>query len=494
MTIGSGNRVVVRSSGMDVEKIRAAALLVHHHANAIITPSRPIAFPNCPLSPWSATTTTTRNAHMFAQYSPLFTSGLLSGCSTPEHSSPSSSRSSSKRRRPQKEPRNSLPLTINNVSMYAGVRNSSDAGNGGGLFLTLMPHRSQADEGRSFLSLDLAESSSMRSMSLRRKDTVSTRATTYFGRSEPSSPSALSPVAERAAFSFSQFPHPPPVTGVRRSSREALHLPSPKPAPSTSLPEPPARLHRRRPSDLTLTLSQCLAYSSSSVTPSSSMHRATQSAPSLLSPPLRSSPILSPEQSYFMFSPTSPATPPPLTSSSLPPASRRTSPPTPPSAPNPSATSLKPSPSMRSAVSHNTRQLNRSAALAMLEGRSCSRSRSRSRPRNFMSMSDDEDEPEPEPCGALPVQDVQRRLMQVLREEEDLVLPASAPASAPGSNRDSASSERGVKRWSGSGSTPPGRRRRGTIESFLSPLANFIDLKDDDFSTHSWRSFVEVST
>lgn len=132
---------------------------------------------------------------MFAQYSPLFTSGLLSGCSTPEHSSPSSSRSSSKRRRPQKEPRNSLPLTINNVSMYAGVRNSSDAGNGGGLFLTLMPHRSQADEGRSFLSLDLAESSSMRSMSLRRKDTVSTRATTYFGRSEPSSPSALSPVA-----------------------------------------------------------------------------------------------------------------------------------------------------------------------------------------------------------------------------------------------------------------------------------------------------------
>ncbi|EMD38763.1 hypothetical protein CERSUDRAFT_122336 [Gelatoporia subvermispora B] len=404
---------------------------------------------------------------MFAQYSPLFTSGLMS-----EHNSPAPSRapSAAAHRKPVRE---SLPLTVDTASFsfYAGVHARSpsepDAGSAG-LFLTLMPRRRQVEDGRSFLSLDLAESQSMRSMSLRRKDTVTSR-TTAFGRSEPNSPSMISPVSfSHVPFSFSQFGLPEPSAAppaapaapmLRRSSREALRLPSPKPAPSSGLPSlpaprpmhsstyPPRALptppaassstrapHRRRPSNLTLTLSACLAATPPALsTPSSPMHRPTLSAPSIFSPPLQSSPILSPsDQSYFLFSPASPRAPTSLPALSLPagspPSSGPVSPsfdappsystaiaspsispltphtpyaralPTPPGpgpAPAPARTPspLKPSLSMRSTVSHNTRQLNRSAALAALEGRAGSRSPgAAARPRNFMSMSDDDED------------------------------------------------------------------------------------------------------
>ncbi|KAL6299549.1 hypothetical protein BKA93DRAFT_806217 [Sparassis latifolia] len=121
---------------------------------------------------------------LFAQYSPLFTSGLLSDPRVP-----------TKRR---KCAHDSFPLTVNTASLsFSGVlRSSLDLVEDSTLFLTLAPRR-RVPEGRSFLSLDLAESQSMRSVSLRRKDTVTTRATaaTFFGRSEPSSPSALSPLS-----------------------------------------------------------------------------------------------------------------------------------------------------------------------------------------------------------------------------------------------------------------------------------------------------------
>ena len=118
---------------------------------------------------------------MFAQYSPLFTSGLLSECNTP-----SSSRRPSLEVR-QKEPPESLPVDASIDSIY---EHSISPSEDDAVFFTFMPRRRRVEVGNSFLSLDLAESQSMRSMSLRRKDTITTRATTHFGRSAPGSPVA----------------------------------------------------------------------------------------------------------------------------------------------------------------------------------------------------------------------------------------------------------------------------------------------------------------
>ncbi|GBE86128.1 hypothetical protein SCP_0900050 [Sparassis crispa] len=483
---------------------------------------------------------------LFAQYSPLFTSGLLSDPRVP-----------TKRR---KCAHDSFPLTVNTASLsFSGVlRSSLDLVEDSTLFLTLAPRR-RVPEGRSFLSLDLAESQSMRSVSLRRKDTVTTRATaaTLFGRSEPSSPSALSPLSHRAPLSLS-FSRPAP------SPRRALPLPSPKPAPRASLPQPP-----RRPA-------LSLSTAPSSQLPSPVTHRPTRSAPSLLPPPARTSPLASPalqcfmvcptrpaspgsarsvaagaatlpsgrdgtgedaepacagspescavsparsalsvstapapsvprvvagvsqarsaECSYLLFSPTSPARAPPSvrsvsTAAPIPtcapapsaragtreedaePAHARSSPeysyllfsPTDSSSssvgspPPAHPTALTASPSVRS-TSTAARQMNRSAALAALEGRSRSTSRRRRRRSNFMSMSDDEEEEEEEEVA----------LERVLGEEEDVVVPVPVVGGGGAGCR--------------------------TIGSVLYPLANFIDLREDEFSGRSWRSFVEVSS
>ncbi|CAL1715546.1 unnamed protein product [Somion occarium] len=449
---------------------------------------------------------------MFAQYSPLFTSGLLSD-------SPSASRAPSPQHPVRKNTHDSLPLTVNTrmSDIYAGVesaRNPQD--NDGALFLTFRPHRKQVDEGLSFLSLDLAESQSMRSMSLRRKDTVTTKATTAFGRSEPSSPSynlPVSPIVKRSQFAPQLPPLAPiispisPVPTLRKASRETLRLPSPKPVPSSTLPEPPASApahvqRQRRPSNLTLTLSDCFVEagpSSTSSSPLMSFHRPSYSAPSIFShlSPLRSSPILSPdeERSYFTFSPTSPITSSFFPSSPPPSASTQVtaSPSSPslkapeheqPSAPVNAPVSLKASLSMRSTATINTRQRNRSAALDALEGRG--RRKRRVRPNNFMSMSDDEDDDVAVDEESL-IRDVQKKLLWVLNEEEDVVLPKSEISSKRASmvKPDSTSAK--------TSSSSSKRSRRSTIESFFSPLNNFIDFKDDDRSSLSWRSFVEFS-
>ncbi|EKM50133.1 uncharacterized protein PHACADRAFT_264689 [Phanerochaete carnosa HHB-10118-sp] len=116
---------------------------------------------------------------MFAQYSPLFTSGLRLA-----DNSPSSSRAPSPKQRThksKKQTHDSLPITIWSAtfSLCDGVPADSEDD---ALFLTFKPSRREIEEGRSFLSLDLADSH--RSMSLRRKDTV----TTTQGRSVPTSP------------------------------------------------------------------------------------------------------------------------------------------------------------------------------------------------------------------------------------------------------------------------------------------------------------------
>jgi hypothetical protein len=73
-----------------------------------------------------------------------------------------------------------MTVASSTFSLYAGVPESSEDA----LFLTLKPSRQEIEAGRSFLSLDLADS--CRSMSLRRKDTV----TTAYGRSVPTSPTS----------------------------------------------------------------------------------------------------------------------------------------------------------------------------------------------------------------------------------------------------------------------------------------------------------------
>ncbi|TCD65062.1 hypothetical protein EIP91_003300 [Steccherinum ochraceum] len=420
----------------------------------------------------------------------------------------------------------SLPVTVKSstTSSFYGVESprSPETSNSEGFMFTLMPHRRQVDDGRSsFLSLDLAESQSMRSMSLRRKDTVTTKSSGFFGRSEPSSPVA-SPHTKRSPFapqlpSIASAIAPTPI--VRRSSREALHLPSPKPVPSINLPEPPASApaaitsmkmsttvlpsRKNRPSNLVITLSACFMEagpSSTSPLPFAPQHRSTHSAPSLTSPT-----VSSPEEgsSYFMFSPTSPGSehndypfpsPPPYTASaSFDERSRSV----------PSRSPLKASPSTRSTATINTRNRNRSAALAALEGRG-SRGLSsvrEDRPRNFMSMSDDEDEDEEE------VLDEKVDLMSVVNEEEGLVIPqvSSDRASARSSTRGRTPTPRepeivsvgtASKRNSEvrTSSTPSSKRsRRSTIESFLAPLTNFIDFREDT-GAGSWRSFVEIAS
>lgn len=105
-----------------------------------------------------------------------------------------------------------------------------------------------------------------------------------------------------------------------------------------------------------------------------------------------------------------------------------------------------------------------------------------------MSMSDDEDEADFDdldipalatPPSRAPASSVLPGLLEVLHEEEDVVVPLPTPAAS--------------KRLSSTPSSKRSRSRRGTLESLLSPLTNFIDFKDDDGSARSWRSFVEIS-
>ncbi|PSR74079.1 hypothetical protein PHLCEN_2v10151 [Hermanssonia centrifuga] len=427
---------------------------------------------------------------MFAQYSPLFTSGLRLS------DSPSSSRAPSPERLTRSKPtHDSLPLTVNSAtfSLFAGVhtRHSRQDSSDSAIFLTFKPSRRRRDEGHSFLSLDLSDA--RRSMSLRRKDTVTSRATTHFGKSEPTSPvSPVPTVPSRSAFLHSCTPSVSSMTTIaprrsspalRRSSRETLHLPSRKPAPSTSLPEVPTQNTRSRPSNLTLVFPAVPSASPS-------YHRSTHSAPSILSPSLNSSSDSPSEaHSFFAFSPTmsTPPTPPPT-------CTRPDSfvMPEPLSAPAYVGSSLRAAPSYRSTASVNTRQRERSAALAALEGRAARRCRASSvkRPRNFMSMSDDEDENENDEV----LGDKAKGLLSVLNEEEDVVISAKSRRISFSPKKEKSSSKR-ASRTSTSSETK--RSRRSTIESFFAPLTNFIDFRDEDSSSRSsrtWRSFVEISS
>ncbi|KAI0740926.1 hypothetical protein C8Q76DRAFT_765484 [Earliella scabrosa] len=313
----------------------------------------------------------------------------------------------------QREPPESLP-------QLRALPSEDDA-----VFFTFIPRRRRVEVDNSFLSLDLTESQSMRSMSLRRKDTITTRATTHFGRSAPGSPvaAAVSPPLPFAFFSELGLVALPRKSLVRRSSREGH--PGAKPAPSSQLPAVPHR--RPRPADLGRTFSN----------PSSSQHRSLHSEPAVLSP---ISPLLSPiERSYVAFSP--PTSPPAHRSSYSP-----------------------------------SQELPRSAPAVTGNA-----------PSNFMRMSDDEDDFDLDEMIAFPPTSISAPAPNAVKPglldipHGDIVVPSSAPwkrlSSTPSSKRSRSRS----------------RNRRGTFESLLSPLTNFIDFREDDRSSRSWRSFVEIS-
>lgn len=160
------------------------------------------------------------------------------------------------------------------------------------------------------------------------------------------------------------------------------------------------------------------------------------------------------------------------------------------------------------------RNAERSNALACLEGHSRVPGRIPRKPRqqNFMSMSDDEDEE-----GAVDDTDAgddadveddgdafttlpPRSQRSGRSRASSFVLPASLPSAyvaiVNGSRSPVDEEEDCVlppaaisALTQSSPSKPRTRSRRGTLESWF-PLANFIDLKDDDLS--GWRGVVEI--
>jgi len=109
-------------------------------------------------------------------------------------------------------------------------------------------------------------------------------------------------------------------------------------------------------------------------------------------------------------------------------------------------------------------------------------------------VEDDGDAPEPErrhpatsmssfvlsPTLPNPRRHTTERARLPIDEEEDRVLPPPASNSHTQVQR---------KRASSSSSVSKPKSRRGTLESWF-PLANFIDLKDDDLQ--GWRGLVEI--
>ncbi|THH13748.1 hypothetical protein EW146_g6500 [Bondarzewia mesenterica] len=407
-------------------------------------------------------------------YSSIFTSGLLSQDSFPPRKLPF-----------WKQRKTSLPtssLTVETSFTLIPSTNDPDSS----LYFTIKPTRPREslpsigspDQYRSFLSLDLAESQSMRSARTR-SDLSSIQfappPSIRTPLSDPSTPSAMQPPPSPDF--MSSLPSSSP-SSRRRSSRESLrHLPLPKPAPSSSLPEPPF----------------------STLAPPSVPH--TPITPRSLPPLITSFPLF-------------PAMPPTLSrrsSSSLiltPGSSSKSASVLPSSARRVSRVSL-----VSTATSVRTpskRIANRSDALACLEGRSRAPNRiSRtSRQRNFISLSDDEDDefesvdvsisieaPEetkrdtriPAPAASLSHTNSAQSLSvstipRIADEDEDRVLPVSPLSREPPTGRPHRASV---------SPAPKMCRRRSTMESWF-PLANFIDLRDDDFA--GWRGVVEIMT
>ncbi|KAF9475226.1 hypothetical protein BDN70DRAFT_898349 [Pholiota conissans] len=152
--------------------------------------------------------------HSHSPYSPFFTSGLLSARVPDVPTSPR---------------RGSLPTDAPAAPREEDVS---------AFYFTLQSRRDE-DEFRSFLSLDLAESQSMRSASLKRKASASTGRT---GRSVRTLSKPSENLFRFPRISEVPLPSPAPASAPLRMrfSRDSLRtIPSPKPAPSITLPDLP---------------------------------------------------------------------------------------------------------------------------------------------------------------------------------------------------------------------------------------------------------------
>jgi hypothetical protein len=199
-----------------------------------------LLLPSSELLPTTTTTKEQNFATMNSSYSPFFTSGFLSQSEDSGFFSPLAS--------PIQEDlgprRGSLPTN----SLHT-TRPSTDIDEASAFYFTLQPSRN-CSEYRSFLSLDIAESMSLRSVSSRRNTLTCNM-------------SLFPTIAEENTLSVK--------TLTPRQSRESLRvLPSPKPAPSVTLPPTPqeaasisATIKCHRPSESVPTIS-----SSSSSRPS----------------------------------------------------------------------------------------------------------------------------------------------------------------------------------------------------------------------------------
>lgn len=362
-------------------------------------------------------------------YSPFFTSGLLS--------EPFSSRSVHS----LGPRRGSLPTDTppTRTSPQAVSAEESAA-----FYFTMQPKRDQS-EFLSFLSLDLAESQSLRSASLRRKASGYT--------SKPDKPFTskcpyvlcLVPCSlVDFGLPFSRIPEVSqslaPSSLRLRSSRDSLRaLPSPKPAPLSTLPDVPKQ---PSPSPSVSSLPPRLP----SINVTSSLKMSSSCPASQSTPALAVSRTAAPSDIRASV----------LTHATV------------------------------STVSTRARKTNRSDALARLEGRSrpINQPAPKRVARNFMSMSDDEDDYDD--SITLDFGDEKLVTLSITLEPEDILLSfpkvIPAPNSAPAGGRFSASSS--MSRW---------RKQPGGKDWF--PLKSFIDLQnDDEMSSWNWRSFIEVSS
>ncbi|KAJ7224249.1 hypothetical protein GGX14DRAFT_649179 [Mycena pura] len=169
---------------------------------------------------------------MFRAHSPGYSSFFISGLLSPPASSPASlhSRDSNVPRR------GSLPTVPDSAAPSSmSISISSAADDASMFYFTLQPRRDK-DEYRSFLSLDLAESQSLRSHSVRHRPS---------GRRHQSREPPFS-VDFQIPDSPCLLPPRSPV-GLKRNSSNPRSIPSPKPAPVSSLPNVPSSSLVRSP-------------------------------------------------------------------------------------------------------------------------------------------------------------------------------------------------------------------------------------------------------
>ncbi|KIJ65108.1 hypothetical protein HYDPIDRAFT_111007 [Hydnomerulius pinastri MD-312] len=350
-------------------------------------------------------------------YSPLFTLGLLAErCMGSSSSRPMSS-----------SPVDATP-SVSNVSQKANPSDDASA-----FYFTLQTGRDTV-ELRSFLYLDLAEYN--RPMAgHRRKPSTMSKSTSWTCTTDVHSNYDLS--RSEKPMIITPAPPVPSVPTLRRSSKESLrNIPSPKPAPSATLPDLPVTSDSRSPTSST--------FPSPIQSEFPSLHRASRSAPVVFS---------------SLLSPTA--------------FSRRTS-------------------SLRSeSISSNDRRKSRMDALACLEGRSRAANRipRSGLRRNFMSLSDDEDDEssrgsktpsEPSVTPRIQVEDFGS--LGDVEDEADAIIPALSRK--PDFIKLSKPPRPSQK--------PATRKRRSTIDTWFPPFRSFIDLKDDDTSSWNWRSFIEI--